>query len=217
MAKMAGKRDAKQKAGPCDRTEKSIGRRSGEPEKELQGDPCDQGRPKKRISPRGGREEAEASNEASLTKRRQVRKVATMVKRLKRSTEDSEQQHRAEAEAGQAAEGEWNARQQETVAAYARVRGMEPREVLQALMNSMEKTLRKERSDNLTGQAPSPKASQLSKSGGKPEAKARPESGEKGPGDKSKEARCGKKKRDSSKSQMERRTEGEGPELEGIS
>ncbi len=105
-----------------------------------------------------------------------MRQVATMVKRLKRSTEDPGQQHKAEAESGRAAEGGWDARQQETVAAYARARGMEPREVLQALVNSMEKTLQKERSNNLTGQAPSPKASQLSESGGKPELKARPRS-----------------------------------------
>jgi hypothetical protein len=95
---MTRKKDAKQKAGSCDRTEKSKERSSDEPEKKLQGDPCDQGRPKKRISSRGGREEAEAGNEASLTKRRQVRKVATMVKRLKRSTEDPGQQHKAEGE-----------------------------------------------------------------------------------------------------------------------
>jgi hypothetical protein len=49
---MAGKKDAKQKASPCDRTEKSKEKSSGEPEKELQRDPCDQGRPKKRTSPR---------------------------------------------------------------------------------------------------------------------------------------------------------------------
>jgi hypothetical protein len=140
-AKMAGKKDAKQKAVPCDRKEKSKEKSFGEPEEELQRDPYDQERPKKRVSPRGGREEAAASKEASLTKRRQVRKVATMVKRLKKSTEDSEPQHKAEAESGRAAEGGWDAQQQETVAAYARARGMEPREVLQALVNSMEKTL----------------------------------------------------------------------------
>ncbi len=85
-----------------------------------------------------------ASKEASLTKRRQIRKVATTVKRLKRSTEDSEQQHKAEAGPGHTAEEGWDARQGETIAAYARARGMEPQEVLQALVNSIEKTLRKE-------------------------------------------------------------------------
>jgi hypothetical protein len=38
------------------------------------------------------------------------------------------------------------------VAAYAQSRGMQPREVLQALVNSMEKTLRKEKGENLAGQ-----------------------------------------------------------------
>jgi hypothetical protein len=40
------------------------------------------------------------------------------------------------------------------------------------------------------GQAPSPKAIQLSESGGQPESKARPESGRRGPGEKNIEAKC---------------------------
>jgi hypothetical protein len=156
----------------------------------LQRDPCDQGRPKKRVSPRWGGEEAAANKEASLTKRRQVRKVATMVKRLKRSTEDPEQLHKAETEADQIAGEGWDTRQQVTVAAYARARGMEPQEVLQALVSSMEKTLRQERSEGLTGQAPSPKASQPSESGSKPKVKPRPESGKRGLRDKDIEAKC---------------------------
>jgi hypothetical protein len=85
---MAGKKDAKLRASPCDRAEKNKEKSAGVPEKELKRDPSEQGRPKKRISPWRGKEEAEASGEASQTKRRQVRKVATIVKRLKRSTED---------------------------------------------------------------------------------------------------------------------------------
>jgi hypothetical protein len=71
-AKMAGKIDAKQKAGPCDRTERAKKRNPGEPEKELRRDPKEQGEPKK----------------SSLTKRRQARKLATMVKQLKKNPED---------------------------------------------------------------------------------------------------------------------------------
>ncbi len=88
-AKMAGKKDAKQKAGPCDRAERAKKRESGEPEKELRRDPKEQGEPKK----------------SSMTKRRQARKVATMVKRLKKNPEDMEQQPKAEADAGQASGG----------------------------------------------------------------------------------------------------------------
>jgi hypothetical protein len=113
-----------------------------------------------------------------------------MVKRLKKRTEDPEQQHKAEAEVGQTAGGGWDAQQQVTVAAYAHARGMEPQEVLQALISSMEKTLRKERSESLTGQVPSPKASQWNKPGGKPEVKPNPESGKRGSRDKDIEARC---------------------------
>ncbi len=142
-AKMAGKKDAKQKAGPCDRAERAKKRDSGEPEKELRRDPKEQGEPKK----------------SSMTKRRQVRKVATMVKRLKKNPEDLEQQPKAEAEAGLVSDGGWDAQQQATVAAYAHSRGMQPREVLQALVNSMEKTLRKEKGENLAGQTPLLKAS----------------------------------------------------------
>ncbi len=49
--KMAGKKDAKLKATPCDRTEKNKEKSSGDPEKELKGNPGEQGRPKKRNSP----------------------------------------------------------------------------------------------------------------------------------------------------------------------
>jgi hypothetical protein len=77
--KMAGKKEAKQKADPCDRTEKNKEKSSGEPEKEPRRDPEGQGRPKKGVKPCRGGEEAVADKKASLTKRRQVRKVATMI------------------------------------------------------------------------------------------------------------------------------------------
>jgi hypothetical protein len=164
---MAGKKDAKQKAGLRDQTEKNkektkssagtknISEGSGQrtaqsmqqrtPQgKELQRDPKEQGEPRM----------------PSMTKRRQVRKVATMVKRLKKNPEDSEQQPMAEAEASLASEGGWGAQQQATVAAYAHSRVMQPREVLQALVNSMEKSLRKEKGENLAGQTSSLDVSQ---------------------------------------------------------
>ncbi len=157
-AKMAGKKDAKQKSGPCDRAERAKKRDSGEPEKELRRDPKEQGEPKK----------------SSMTKRRQVRKVATMVKRLKKNPEDLEQQPKAEAEVSQASGGGWDAQQQATVAAYAHSRGMQPQEVLQALVSSMEKTLRKEKGENLAGQTPSLNTSQREEAAGKSEVKSSP-------------------------------------------
>jgi capsule polysaccharide export protein KpsE/RkpR len=83
-----------------------------------------------------------------------------MVKRLKKNPKDLEQQPMAEVEAGLVSEGEWDAQQQATVAAYAHSRGMRPQEVLQALINSMEKTLRKEKGENLAGQTSSLDVSQ---------------------------------------------------------
>ncbi len=159
---MAGKKDAKQKAGPCDWAERAKKKDSGEPERELQRDPKEQGEPKK----------------PSMTKRRQVRKVATMVKRLKKNPEDLEQQPRTEAEVGPASKGGWDAQQQANVAAYARSRGMQPREELQALVNLMEKTLRKEKGENLAGQTSSPNASQREEAAGKSEVKPNPGRGE---------------------------------------
>jgi hypothetical protein len=178
---MAGKKDAKQKAGPPGQTEKNReeikssagtknasegrGQRTAQNTqqrtsqgKELQRDPKEQGEPRK----------------PSMTKRRQLRKVATMVKRLKKNPEDLEQQPMAEAEANLAAEGGWDAQQQATVVAYAHSRGMQPREVLQALVNSMEKTLRKEKGENLAGQTLSLNASQREEAAGKPEVKPNP-------------------------------------------
>jgi hypothetical protein len=109
-----------------------------------------------------------------MTKRRQARKVATMVKRLKKNPEDVEQQPLAEAGASLATENGWDAQQQATVAAYAQSRGMQPREVLQALVNSMEETLRKEKGENLASQTSSPGVNQREEAAGRPEARPNP-------------------------------------------
>jgi hypothetical protein len=178
---MAGKKEAKQKAGPRSQTEKnreetesstgtkntseeggqraaqSLQRRAPQ-RKEVQKDPKVQGEPKK----------------PGMTKRRQVRNVATMVKRLKKNPEDAEQQSTAEAGAGLASEGGWDAQQQATVAAYAQSRGMQPREVLQALVSSMEKTLLKEKEENLAGQTSSPSVNQREEAAGKSETRPNP-------------------------------------------
>ena len=63
--------------------------------------------------------------------------------------------------------------------AYAHSRGMQPQEVLQALVNSMEKTLRKEKSENPAGQTLSLNVSQREETGSKPEVNPALEEGEK--------------------------------------
>jgi hypothetical protein len=65
--------------------------------------------------------------------------------------------------------GGWDAQQQATVTAYAQSWGMQPREVLQALVNSMEKTLRKEKEGNPAGQVPPSSAKQKGEAAGKVE------------------------------------------------
>jgi hypothetical protein len=75
-----------------------------------------------------------------------------MVKRLKKNPEDGESQPPTKGEADLASGNGWDVQQQATVTAYAQSRGMQPREVLQALVNSMEKTLRKEKGDTLISQ-----------------------------------------------------------------
>ncbi len=105
-----------------------------------------------------------------MTKRRQARKVATMVKRLKKNPEDGESQPPTEGEAMSAARDGWDAQQQATVTAYAQSRGMQPREVLQALVNSMEKTLRKEKGGNPASQNPPFSVKQKGEAAGKVEA-----------------------------------------------
>ncbi len=170
-AKMVGKKEAKQKAGPSGQKEKNrketespiatksipedAGRRPAQDvqRREAHKDPKDRGEPKK----------------PSMTKRRQARKVATMVKRLKKNPEDGESQPPIEGEADLASGDDWDARQQATVMACAQSRGMQPREVLQALVNSMEKTLRKEKEGNPACQAPPSSAKQKGETAGKVE------------------------------------------------
>jgi hypothetical protein len=177
---MAGKKEAKQKAGPSGQTEKNReetesskrtkntskegGQRTAQSKqrKEAHKDLKGQGEPKK----------------PSMTKRRQARKVATMVKRLKKNPEDVEQRPLAEAGASLAPGDGWDAQQQATVAAYAQSRGMQPREVLQALVNSMEKTLRKEKGGNLASQTSSLSVKQQEEATSKAEARPKPEEGE---------------------------------------
>ncbi len=103
-----------------------------------------------------------------------MRKVATMVKRLKKNPEDGEPQPPDEAGAGLTSGDGWDAQQQATVTAYAQSRGMQPREVLQALFNSMEKTLRKEKEENPAGQTPSLSVKQQGEAVGKAEAGPNP-------------------------------------------
>ncbi len=114
------------------------------------------------------------SKKPGMTKRRQARKVATMVKRLKKNPEDVEQQSMAEAGTGLAPGDGWDAQQQATVGAYAQSRGMRPREVLQALVNSMEKTLRKEKGENLASQTSTLSVKQQEETASKAEARPDP-------------------------------------------
>jgi hypothetical protein len=79
-------------------TKEPLARTEGEP----RGDLKEQRRPKKRSGPRWGKTEAGTENKASQTKREEIRKVATMVKRLKRSTNESadDPKHGCKMEAG---------------------------------------------------------------------------------------------------------------------
>jgi hypothetical protein len=113
-----------------------------------------------------------------MTKRRQARKVATMVKRLKKNPEDGESQPPTEGEVVLAAGDGWDAQQQATVTAYAQSRGMQPREVLQALVNSMEKTLRKEKGGNPASQIPPSSVKQKGRQRVKLKLDPAPEEGE---------------------------------------
>ncbi len=122
-----------------------------------------------------------------------------MVKRLKKNPEDGESQPPTEAGADLVSGDGWDAQQQATVTAYAQSRGMQPREVLQALVNSMEKTLRKEKGGNPASQIPSPSVKQRGETVGKAEAGSNPGRGgrdlrEKRP-DSSCVACCGDKRR----------------------
>jgi len=91
---MAGKREAKQRAGQSGRKEKNKGEaeESARAKETLE----DAGRraaqeTQKKEAHKDLKDQGETKN-SSVTKRRQVRKVATMVKRLKKSPEDGELQ-----------------------------------------------------------------------------------------------------------------------------
>jgi hypothetical protein len=182
-AKMAGKKEAKQKAGSRGQTEKnreetesSTGTKNASEESGQRAAQNMQRRtPQRKEAEKDPKVQGE-SKKPGMTKRRQARKVATMVKRLKKNLEDVEQQPLAEAGANLTSEGGWDTQQQATVAAYAQSRGMQPREVLQALVNSMEKTLRKEKGENLAGQTSLLSVNQREEAAGRPEKRGeRPE------------------------------------------
>jgi hypothetical protein len=125
-----------------------------------------------------------------MTKRRQAREVATMVKRLKKNPENGESQPPIEAEADLASGDGWNAQQQATVSAYAQSRGMQPREVLQALVNSMEKTLRKEKGGVPASQTPPPSVKQKREAAGRAEAGPNPGRGGRDPRERKPDSNC---------------------------
>jgi len=168
---MAGKKEAKQKAGPSGQKEKN--RKETEDPTGAKGISEDAGRrPAQDMQKREAHKDLKDRGELkkpSMTKRRQARKVATMVKRLKKNPEEGEPQPPIEGEAELTSRDGWDAQQQATVTAYAQSRGMQPREVLQALVNSMEKTLRKEKGGNPTGQAPPFSVRQKGEAAGKVE------------------------------------------------
>jgi hypothetical protein len=169
---MAGKKEAKRKAGPSGQKEK-YRKETGEPTG-AKDTPEDAGRkPAQETQKKEARKDLKDQGEfekPSMTKRRQARKVATMVKRLKKNPEDGESQPLTEGEAVLAAADGWDAQQQATVSAYAQSRGMQPREVLQALVNSMEKTLRKEKEGSPASQIPPSGVKQKGEAAGKTEA-----------------------------------------------
>jgi hypothetical protein len=216
---MAGKKDAKQKAGPRGQTEKNkeetkssagtknasegSGQRTAQstqqrtPQEQEEQRPREGAQGQKKVEGKDIQEGWETIQEDKVLDHLEgrldrvtaaIRQVAVQGKALelvmpeegtdrtgsRDSPEDLEQQPRTEAEAGPASEGGWDAQQQATVAAYAHSRGMQPREVLQALVNSMEKTLRKEKGENLAGQTSSLNASQREEAAGKSEVKPNP-------------------------------------------
>ena len=127
---MAGKKEAKQKAGPRGQTEKnreetesSAGTKNTLEEGGQRAAQSMQRRMPQRKEAQKDLKGQEESKKPGMTTRRQVRKVATMVKRLKKNPEDVEQQPMAEAGASLASESGWDAQQQATVAAYAQSRG----------------------------------------------------------------------------------------------
>ncbi|MFN9910335.1 MAG: hypothetical protein ACK56F_30190, partial [bacterium] len=74
--------------------------------------------------------------------------------------------------------------------AYAQSRGMQPREVLQALVNSMEKTLRKEKESNPAGQVPHSGVKQKGEAAGKNETGSGPGRGGRDQREKKPDAGC---------------------------
>jgi hypothetical protein len=189
---MAGKKEAKQKAGPSGRREK-YRKETGEPlgVKDI---PEDAGqKPAQETQKREAHKDLKDQGEfkkPSMTKRRQVRKVATLVKRLKKNPEEGEPQTPTEGEVVVAAEDGWDAQQQATVTAYAQSRGMQPREVLQALVNSMEKTLRKEKEGNPASQIPPSGMKQKGEAAGKSETGPNPGRGGRDQREKKPDAGC---------------------------
>jgi hypothetical protein len=171
-AKMAGRKEAKQKAGPSGQKEKN--RKEAESPTRAKNIEEDAGRrPAQDMQKREAHKDLKDRGElkkSGMTKRRQARKVATMVKRLKKNPEDGESRPPIEGEAELTYGDGWDAQQQATVTAYAQFRGMQPREVLQALVNSMEKTLRKEKGGNPASQVPPSSAKQKGEAAGKVEA-----------------------------------------------
>jgi hypothetical protein len=95
-------------------------------------------------------------------KRKEARKVATVIKRVRKDKGSFSNENRSELEISSESTANelsreripanepkgtcspWNTQQQETVSAYARARGMEPEEVLLVLVTLMEKSLCKE-------------------------------------------------------------------------
>ncbi len=128
---MAGKKEAKRKAGPSGQKEK-YRKETGEPIG-VKDTPEDAGRkPAQETQKKEAHKDLKDQGQfkkPSMTKRRQARKVATMVKRLKKNPEDGESQAPTEREVVLVAGDGWDAQQQATVTAYAQSRGMQPREV----------------------------------------------------------------------------------------
>ena len=118
---MAGKKEAKQKAGPSGQKEKN--RKETESPTSAKSIAEDAGRrPAQDMQRREAHKDLRDRGELkkpSMTKRRQARKVATMVKRLKKNPEDGESQPLIEGEAELASGDGWDAQQQATVTAYA--------------------------------------------------------------------------------------------------
>ncbi len=98
---MAGKKEAKQKAGPSGQKEKN--RKEMESPTGAKSIPEDAGRrPAQDMQRREAHKDLKDRGEPkkpSMTKRRQARKVATMVQRLKKNPEDGESQPPIEGEA----------------------------------------------------------------------------------------------------------------------